>query len=101
MKGPSEDEICHRIYNQFKNEKFNSRISNKYIDKLQHNSRVIIIENLDKSIDTIMSFDWDTSDFYDFAVIGDSIVKYKGDSIIYLFRNEIDTSFMIDFDCEY
>jgi hypothetical protein len=77
----------------FKREKFSGKIVKKYIDKKQHNYHMLVIQKKEGRDSTF--YDTDSSGFYEFVEIGDSIIKIENSNEIKIVNK--DTSFYIAF----
>jgi hypothetical protein len=88
------DKINREFCQKFKKEKFSGRIEKKYIDKKEHNYKMLVISN-DRGRDS-SSYNNDRSGFWDFVQINDSVIKRENSFEIYIIKK--DTSFIIDFD---
>jgi hypothetical protein len=88
------DKINREFCQKFKREKFSGRIEKKYIDKKEHNYKMLVISK-DNGRDS-SSYNNERSGFWDFVQINDSIIKKENSFEIYIIKK--DTSFIIDFD---
>ena len=87
------DKINREFCQKFKMEKFSGRIEKKYIDKKEHNYKMLVISK-DNGRDS-SRYDNERSGFWDFVQINDSIIKRENSFEIYIIKK--DTSFIIDF----
>jgi hypothetical protein len=76
---------------KFKKEAFSGKIENKFIDKKEHNYRMLIISKNNGSDSSFYN-----SGFWDFVQTNDSIVK-KGDSFEIYIVNK-DTTIILNYD---
>jgi hypothetical protein len=76
-------------------EKFSGRIEKKYIDKKEHNYKMLVISK-ENGRDSSSNYNNEHSGFWDFVQINDSIIKRENSFEIYIIKK--DTSFIIDFD---
>jgi hypothetical protein len=88
------DKINREFCQKFKMEKFSGRIEKKYIEKKEHNYKMLVISK-DNGRDSFR-YDNERSGFWDFVQINDSIIKRENSFEIYIIKK--DTSFIIDFD---
>lgn len=77
----------------FKKDKFSGRVEKKYIDKIQHNFRMLVISSPGRR--DSLSFTNELSGFWDFVNINDSVIKIENSNKLVIVNR--DTSFLIDF----
>jgi hypothetical protein len=96
---PTRKELCLEDYDDLKNQNHIGVVYNKYIDKEQHYSKVLKIQN---SGDTnIWVLTYDKSGLYDYLELNDSIFKASGSHRVRVFRkNSPDTTFILDYGCD-
>jgi hypothetical protein len=88
-----EDYSHKRFLEKYKKEKFEGKILRKYIDRKQHNYQMLVIQK--KEGQDSSSYSNDSSGFWDFIEIGDSIIKIENSNEIKVVNK--DTSFFISF----
>ena len=84
--------IRNEIYEQFKYQKFNGLVIKKYLDSNDHECPHLVIENFNNTLyDNLFSFD--SSGFYNFIKLNDTVKKDSGSLDIYIKNNLLDTVF--------
>ena len=91
-------EDCIRIKKKYVNKEYNGIINRKFEDKENHALPTLIIkeENQPKIFGSFR----DISGLYEYTQVGDSIIKEKGSLKVMIIRDDIDTIFKLDFDCQ-
>lgn len=92
---PTPDEHMSMVENAYKVDEFSGIITDKFIDKNEHNYKKIIIGK--NNTQRVVLFDTETNDIFDFFMINDSVVKKKGSLEIRVMRKDLDTTLQIDF----
>ena len=88
---------CESLIQNEKSDEYRGVIIEKYIDQNQHMYEKVI---LDKSPGTdVILLDWETSGFFDFLKIGDSISKNPNSLQVNVWRNDKDTIYNLKFHC--
>ena len=88
---------CEALIKNEKSDEYSGLIIEKYIDQDQHMYEKVI---LDKSPGTdVILLDWETSGFFDFLKIGDSISKDPSSLQVNVWRNDKDTIYNLEFRC--
>ena len=95
LKQPSNNEICLQQYEKEKYNFFNGIVTNKFINKKEHNYKTLILDGK-----RTIWMNWDLSGLYEFIQTNDSIIKNKGSYEVKLYRNSIEYKFSIDFGCD-
>ena len=89
---------CSEYYKKAKLNEFNGIVENKFIDKKQHNYKIIILFN--KSALEKIILNTDKSGFYEYIKEGDSIIKETGSYKMKVFKkSKIDTIFILYYGC--
>lgn len=92
---PSQSDLYKQAVSYYKNEEFDGKVIEKYIDKKSHNYQTIIIwENYAKRR---VIFNDAVRGAFDYITVGDSIVKNKDELFVLIIRNSKDTIFEYDF----
>jgi len=89
---------CEEYYEQEKEISYNGVITDKFIDKRNHNYHIIKIDEEGKIIDYNLSSD--LSGLFKFLEVGDQVIKKKGTNNIIILRNGEKTLFMLDYGCD-
>ncbi len=87
---------CHDAEKmEFKNN-YKGIVLKKYIDNENHNYKIVEIQNgrIHKEL-----MDWDKSGLFEFVQKGDSILKELNTLEVKVFRNNVKTTFIIDYGC--
>lgn len=85
----------------FRDYKFNGLVINKYIDRPDHATKKVIIENFNILIpDTLELLDWDTTGFYYKININDTIIKNIGSNSVSLRTGKGKFIYILDFGCD-
>jgi len=88
---------CESLIQNEKSDEYSGVIIEKYIDQDQHMYEKVI---LDKSPGTdVILLNWETSGFFDFLKIGDSISKNPNGLQVNVWRNDKDTIYNLEFYC--
>ena len=88
---------CESLKQNEKSDEYSGVIIEKYIDQDQHMYEKVI---LDKSPGTdVILLNWETSGFFDFLKIGDSISKNPNGLQVNVWRNDKDTIYNLEFYC--
>ena len=87
------------IQNRFKLETWNGIITNKYLDKPNHNNRTIEIQN-ELQTKNIQNWYLLNNGNYQIINVGDSIAKNKNSLIVELYQNGKKIALSVDFGCE-
>jgi len=77
----------------------NGLIINKYRDSINHNFETIEFK-IGNNKEKTNVFVGDFSDCFDFLMVGDLINKEKNDLEIRISRSEVNTTFVLNFDCQ-
>ncbi|HPR86325.1 MAG TPA: hypothetical protein PLG33_09740 [Prolixibacteraceae bacterium] len=88
-----EDYSHKKFLEKYKKAKFEGQIIKKYIDRKQHNYQMLVIQKKEGRDSTY--YDTDSSGFWDFVEIGDSVIKIENSNEIKVVNK--DTSFFISF----
>jgi hypothetical protein len=96
LSQPSDNEICVQQYSKEKTVFYNDIVSAKYLDQLNHNSKIIEFKNKKRKI----NMDWDLSGLYEFIELNDSIVKDSGSYAVKVYRDSLEYIYVIDYGCE-
>jgi hypothetical protein len=87
-------ELDHkRFLENYRRAKFEGKVVKKYIDRKQHNYQMLVIQKKEGRDSTY--YDTDSSGFWDFVEIGDSVIKIENSNEIIVANK--DTSFFISF----
>lgn len=89
--------LCN-LYAEFKQSDYRGILLNKYIDNENHNTRTIVIKSGENVFTMILPRD--TSLFYNTVMIGDSVIKRKGDEFIAIQHNYSLLRFKLKWGCE-
>lgn len=81
----------------FKKSNFKGIILNKYYDQKNHRTKTLIIKINDKNAKLILPND--TSRFFDFIIVGDTVLKQKSTDFIGVYRKDSLKEFKIYFGC--
>ena len=73
----------------------NGKVVKKYIDKKNHLNKTVQIESQNDNVEFI--FNRDISGAYEFINLNDSIIIFSKDYTVRLIRNDIDTTFLVDY----
>ena len=94
------DGACNR-FKDFKSYKYDYLVINKYLDSNEHSYPTLILQ--DGKGDRFQNQDLidDNSGLFQFLSVGDSIQKRKGDSVVNVIRNKLDTTIKVNFGCGY
>jgi len=90
---PSQEELCKAGVDFYKQEAYTGIVIDKFIDKEQHNYKKVIIE--EDFNDKVVYLDADVGGVYNYIMIGDSLMKNKGELFLLVNRKGKDT--LIDF----
>jgi hypothetical protein len=90
---------CEAI-EKFKSEEYKGIIKDKFIDKKDHYSKVVVIENKDSSFN-IYQFSMMREHYYNEIQIGDSLIKRLGNRYITIKRDSVKEKIYYDLDCDY
>jgi hypothetical protein len=77
---------------------FNGHIVSKFYDKKEHNFPILEISTVNEKIQQI-NLNGEYSGLFDYARKNDSIIKLSGEIKVHLFRNSIDTIFVLKARC--
>lgn len=77
---------------------FNGIVEQKFYDQKNHRARTLKIDS--KHMAQELEFQGLNQGFYEFVVEGDSVYKEKGQNLIYVYRDGIETKFQINMGCE-
>lgn len=91
-------EDCIRIRKKYVNKKYNGIINRKFKDKENHALPTLIIK--EKNQRKIFGSFRDISGLYEYSQVGDSIIKEKESLKIKIIRDNKDTIFKLDFNCQ-
>jgi len=91
-------EDCVSIKKKYVNKGYNGIINRKFEDKENHALPTLIIkeENQRKIFGSFR----DISGLYEYSQVGDSIIKEKGSLKVKIIRDDKETIFKLDFDCQ-
>jgi hypothetical protein len=73
----------------FLNVEFNGTVTQKYIDRNQHNYETVILEN--ETLKQTILFDFVMGGLYEFIEVGDTLSKKSGSLDLRLKRRDLDT----------
>ena len=88
-----QERLCH-YYEEAKDFNYSGTIHHAYLDTLNHNFRRVDLES-----GKTVYLNIDRSGLFEYLEPGDSIVKTKGSYEVLLFRNDLDTAFLMDYGC--
>ena len=77
---------------------YNGVVIKKYIDKNNHNYKIVEIKGLDRQVHKEL-MDWDKSGLFEYIEKGDSIVKELNTLKVSVFRDKVEFFFLIDYKC--
>ena len=80
----------------FKDVVYDGVLTNKFVDKKQHNYKKIILKDFNGSESTHV-LDLESGGFYDYLEIGDTIYKKRGELFLKLKRKKNDTIIHLKF----
>lgn len=89
---------CRDYFEEEKSICFDGVITNKFVDKNEHNYPILIIDGNDETIRYNMTSD--LSGLFDFVEIGDEIIKEKGFNQISVKRDIKKVVFFLDYGCK-
>lgn len=88
---------CKSLIQNEKSDTYSGLIIEKYVDQDQHMYKKVI---LDKKPGTdVILLDWETSGFYEFLKVGDSVSKNTNSLQVQIWRNNKDTVYNLEFHC--
>jgi hypothetical protein len=87
-----------QLQTDFKKSTFTGVLINKYLDMKNHAIKTLDIKIVNKEINLILPRD--TSSFFDYVLIGDTLLKTKSDSVISVIRMGSLKKFKIYFGCD-
>ena len=93
---PSKEEYLCKEYKRFVNSNYHGTVNKIYIDKKNHNMKVIVLRLQNGSYKRL-AFDLDTSIFFSYVRENDTLFKKKGDEGIEIIRNGMDTIININY----
>ena len=88
---------CQSLIENEKSDQYSGIVTDKYIDQDQHMYEKVVL-NTDLGTEVVLT-DWETSGFYDFLKIGDSISKNPNSLEVKIWRNNRDTIYNLKFYC--
>jgi len=91
----SPEEAIGLAVDNYRVEEYKGVITNKFIDKKEHNLKKVFIRENNKQ--RLILFDIETSGVYSYFEIGDSLIKNRGSLQIRVIRNKIDTTLQMKF----
>ena len=91
-------EDCIRIRKTYVNKEYNGIINKKFEDKENHALPTFIIKEENER--KIFGSFRDNSGLYEYSQVGDSIIKEKGSLEVKIIRDDEDTIFKLDFNCQ-
>lgn len=87
-----------KLSKEFKESSYRGVVVKKFIDKENHSAKMILIKHNDKIID--MNLDSDTTSYFEYVNVGDSIIKAKESvNLEVIKRNQI-KDFSLYFGCK-
>lgn len=89
--------LCE-LSSKFKKSEYNGVVIDKYLDQKNHRTKTITIKVNESNIDLILPRD--TSSFFDFIVLGDSLFKEEQQNFIGVYRKDSLKTFKIYFGCD-
>ena len=81
---------------KFKNRRIQGVVMERYIDKLNHMNKTVVITDEKGKLDTLI-MNGDESDFFEELKIGDTIIKKENDFLIIVNPNSDNKEFLISF----
>ena len=75
-------------------------IVDKYIDKKNHNAKMLIIDNGEVGLFKTSILTIDSSGLFDTVEVGDSIAKYSGELSVRLRSLRVDTIIVLNYSCD-
>ena len=95
----SNQKSCSYYYKNEKKKFYSGIITNKYVDKKEHNNKFIELENEYNNLKLLMNND--LSGLFEYVRVNDSIIKKKDSYLISVYRNsKKDTIFELDYGCK-
>ena len=97
-----DESYCSAI-NKFEILEWNGKVTNKYIDKKEHNYKIVVFDYEEfgkKKQKTHRSIAFNQNENYTKIEVGDSIIKKSGNKFVILKRNEVVTKLLIDTICQ-
>ena len=88
---------CDSLIQNEKSDEYSGVVTEKYIDQDQHMYEKVVLKK-DQGSEVILT-DWETSGFFDFLKVGDSISKNPNSLQVKIWRNNRDTIYNLEFYC--
>jgi uncharacterized membrane protein len=96
----SREEIRCERKERAKSMAWDGIIVDKYIDKENHNAKMLIIDNGEVGLSKTSILTIDSSGLFDTIEVGDSIAKYSGELSVRLTGLRLDTVIILDYSCD-